>query len=86
MASLLDRVDIDRISKEAREIRIGRTLLTLIAALLYVVGWTAAKVVIVMLVALRVLAVALAWTFAATRLGWQDAWASSARRRQPRPA
>lgn len=77
MSTLLERVDIDRISAEARQVQIGRTLLTLMAAVLYVVGWITAKV----LIGIWIVA---AWTFTAVRLGWQDAW--SAHRRRPQAA
>lgn len=74
MATILDRVDTDRISVEAREIHPGRTLLTVIAAVLYAIGWLLGTIVVGTWVAL-------AWSFTAIRIGWQDA--ARARLRSP---
>jgi hypothetical protein len=75
MASITRRADIDRITAEAVNVRVGRSLLTLIAALLYLVGWTAAKVS-------YGLWIALVWSFTAIRIGWQDAQTTSRLRHQ----
>lgn len=64
--AVLDRVPVDRITLEARQINLGRLLLTLIAGLLYGIGWTAAKTV-------KVLALVLVWCLAAVKVGWQEA-------------
>lgn len=66
MDTLFDRSRVDRITTEAREVEIGRTLLTLIAGLLFAVGWIAAKTV-------GVIWLALAWSATAVRLGWSEA-------------
>lgn len=82
MQQLAERFDVDRISAEARQVELGRSLLTILAAVLYALGWLLAKVVIV-------LWLIVAWTFTAIRLGWRDAWATHARervRRQVGPA
>lgn len=60
--AVLDRVPVDRISIEARQIHFGRALLTLIAALLYLIGWVPGK-----------LTLALAWCAAAVKVGWVEA-------------
>jgi hypothetical protein len=68
--AVLDRVPVDRITVEARQVEIGRTLLTVVAGLLFAVGWLAAK-------AVGVIWLALAWSATAVRLGWSEARASS---------
>lgn len=62
MTAVLDRVPVQRISTEARQVRFGRTVLTVIAALFYVVGWLVAKAWL-----------AVAWCATAVRVGWQEA-------------
>lgn len=66
MTALLERVPVDRITAEAREIHPGRALLTVIAAVLYGIGWVAAKTV-------AVVWLAVAWSYAAVKVGWSDA-------------
>lgn len=66
--AVLERVPVARISAEAREIRFGPAVLTLLAGLLFGVGWLAAKTC-------TVLWAAVAWTFAAVRIGWQEGMA-----------
>lgn len=62
---VLDRVPTEQIELEARELRPGRGLRTLLIAPFYYVGWTAGKVSIGGRIAL-----------AAVRRGWKDARAS----------
>lgn len=62
MTAVLDRVPVDRISAEAREVRFGRAVLTAIAAVFYVVGWLAAAVWL-----------AVVWCATAVKVGWQEA-------------
>ena len=66
MSIALDRVSLERISAEAREVHFGRTLLLLLAGLLYGVGWVAAKVFIL-------LWRAVAWMGVAIKVGWTEA-------------
>jgi hypothetical protein len=66
VTAVMERVPVDRITAEAREAHPGRALLTLIAGVLYGLGWLAAKTV-------AVLWLAVAWSFAAVKVGWQDA-------------
>jgi hypothetical protein len=68
MATVLERVPVDRISAEAREVHVGRTLLTLVAGFFYLLGWLAAKVV-----------GGAVWCLAAIRVGWREARTSVAR-------
>jgi hypothetical protein len=62
----------DRVSVEAKQVDVGRLLVTVIAAVLWSVGWTAAKVV-------TAFARAVGWSVAAIRVGWREG-------RQPQPA
>lgn len=64
--TVLDRVPVDRIADQAREIHLGRMLLTAIAAVLYGLGWLASKT-------FRVVLLAITWSIASMRVGWQDA-------------
>ncbi len=63
---LLDRVPVDRITTEAREVDFRRTALTLLAGLFWLIGWTTGK-------ALGGIWLALAWSATAVRVGWADA-------------
>jgi hypothetical protein len=60
--AVLDRVPVDRIAAEARDVEFGRTLLKLIAGFFYLIGWLVAKLL---------LAVAFAWT--AVKVGYLEA-------------
>lgn len=73
MAIALDRVPVERITAQAREVRFWRTVLTIIAALLFALGWLAFKV-------LAVLWLAAAWTACAAREGWREARKDQVRR------
>lgn len=65
MATILDRVPVERISAEAREAQFGWTLLTLIAAVLFGVGFIAAKT-------LGAVWLALAWSGTAVKVGFTE--------------
>ncbi len=70
MAKVLDRVPVDRITAEAREIHFGRTILTAIAAVLFAIGWTLGKIVS----GVRALwVIFVAWPYAAVKVGWKEA-------------
>lgn len=64
-------VPVARISAQARNIRFGPTALTLVAGVLFGLGWLAAK-------ACAVVWMALTWSFAAVRVGWQEGMAQRA--------
>lgn len=64
--SLLERVPVDEITAQAREIRFGYTILTFLAAIFYALGWITAKV-------FTALWLALTWSWTAIRIGWQEA-------------
>jgi len=67
--SVADRVPLDRIGDRARQARPGRTVLLLVAGLLFGLGWVAFKAC-----ALSWLAVA--WCGCAVIEGWQSAKAA----------
>lgn len=72
--TVLDRVPLDRITTEARQIHFGRLLLTLIAGLFFAVGWSVAKL-------FAVVWFAVAWSAAAVKVGWQEGRKPAAARR-----
>jgi hypothetical protein len=60
--NLLDRVPVERISADARQVRLGRALLVLLVGIFWAVGWLAGK---------GTLAVGFAWV--AVRTGFDEA-------------
>lgn len=72
--AFFDEVLTDRITAEARQTHFWRTVLTILAGVLFGVGWLAAK-------AVGVLWLALAWSAVAVRVGWQEARKPAAPRR-----
>jgi hypothetical protein len=60
--SVLERVPVDRIDAQARQVEVGRLLLTVFVGMFWLVGWTARK-------AVR----ALAYVGTAVAVGWRDA-------------
>lgn len=62
---LFDAQRVDRITEQARQIHFGRFLLTVLAGLLYGIGWIAAR-------AFGGLWLALTWTAVAVKVGWQE--------------
>lgn len=66
MSIALDRVPLERISAEAREVQFGRTVLLALAGLLYGASWLAAK-------AFTLLWRAVAWMGVAIKVGWTEA-------------
>lgn len=68
MATIVERIPVERISTEARDVHVGRTLLTLVAGFFYLVGWLAGTLVN-----------GLAWCVAAVKVGWREARPSPVR-------
>jgi uncharacterized membrane protein YedE/YeeE len=66
LTSLTERVPLDRIEQRARHARPGRTVLVVIASLLFGLGWLACK-------ACALSWLALAWCGSAVIEGWQSA-------------
>lgn len=64
--SWVQRVPVERITTEARKVFFWQSVLRLLAAALFGVGWLAAK-------ACAVLWLAAVWSVTAVRLGWQEA-------------
>lgn len=62
----LKGVPVDRIRAEARQIRFTRTVLTVVAGVLYGAGWLAGRL------CAAVWAV-VAWSAAAVKVGWREA-------------
>jgi hypothetical protein len=73
----LDRIPVASITAQAREVHAGRTLLTLLAGLFFLVGWVAFRVA-------AVAWLALVWCAVATREGWREAKRSEAARKVSR--
>lgn len=63
---ILDRVPVDQISDRAREVKFSRTVLTLLAGLIFGTFWLLSK-------AAAVAWLGLAWCVTAARLGWHEA-------------
>lgn len=72
--SVLERMPVDRIGEQARQVRLGRTLAQLVAVLLVGTGWTARMVC-------RGAWFAMSWTVVAVKVGWQDAAPKAVQRR-----
>lgn len=61
-----ERVPVARISAEAQQVKFWRTALTVVAAVLFGLGWLAFK-------AFAVAWLAAAWSAVAVREGWREA-------------
>jgi len=61
---VLTHVPMERINRQAREVHFWRTVATLLAGLLFAVGWLVAK-------GFTVLWLGVAWTATAVKVGWQ---------------
>ncbi|MFD9949839.1 hypothetical protein ACFWYW_55780 [Nonomuraea sp. NPDC059023] len=59
-------VPLDRITAEARHVRFGRTMLTVLAGVLFGLGWCVAKI-------FSGAWFAMAWTATAVKVGWVEA-------------
>jgi hypothetical protein len=65
MTAVLDRVPVDSITEQARQVRFWRTVLTVVAGVLFGAGWLVAKL-------FGVLWLAAAWCAVAVREGWRE--------------
>jgi hypothetical protein len=74
MAITLERVPVDRITAQAREVHFWRTVLTVVAGLLFGAGWVAAK-------SAALLWLALTWSVVAVQEGWKAGRAAQRPRR-----
>ena len=64
MTAMLERVPLDEITAQARDVRPARTALTIIAGTLFGLGWITARV-------FAVLWLAATWSWVAVREGWR---------------
>ena len=60
MTALTERLPVEEITAQARDVHFGRTLLTVIAAVFYGLGWAVARGFF-----------CVAWCGTAVKLGWQ---------------
>lgn len=63
--SVLDRVPLDAIAEQARQVRFWRTVLTVIAGVLFGTGWVTAR-------AFGLAWLCSAWCAVAVREGWRE--------------
>jgi hypothetical protein len=68
VTNVLTRAPVDLITEQARRVRVGRVLLTLLAGVFYLAGWAAGKA-----------AMAVVWCAVAVKVGWQEARKAPAR-------
>ncbi len=67
MSTLMDiNVQLDEITQRAQKVPLGRSLLALVASVLYGIGWLFSKAWL-----------ALVWCAIAVQVGWRDARAAS---------
>lgn len=64
--ALIERVPVDRINKQAKDVRFWRTVALALAGLLWGLGWILAK-------SFAVIWLGLVWAAAAVKVGWADA-------------
>jgi hypothetical protein len=60
--SLLDRVPLERIEIEARQVHLGRVLLTVLVGIFWALGWLAGKMTL-----------GIGFAYAAAKVGFQEA-------------
>ena len=65
MTAITERLPLDEINARARDVHFWRTVLTVIAAALFGLGWVLAKT-------FAVAWLAAAWSFTAVKVGWQE--------------
>ena len=75
-ANMLDRVPLDQITQQARQVKFWRSVLTLIAGLLFGLGWVTAK-------GFGVTWFAAVWCGCAVREGWRTGRAITPRGPSP---
>jgi hypothetical protein len=61
VTSIAERVPLDQITRQARDVQFGRVLLTVLAAVFFGIGWAAGRFFY-----------GLAWFGVAVRVGWQE--------------
>ena len=73
--SVLDRVPVDEITEQAQQVKPGRAALTVVAAVLFGLGWVTARV-------FAVLWLAVMWCGVAVREGWRASHGPSRAQRE----
>lgn len=68
----VERVPVERITEQAKQVRFWRSVLRLLAGVLFGIGWLTAK-------AFAVVWLAGVWSATAVRIGWQEARRGAAR-------
>jgi hypothetical protein len=66
VATVVDRIPTQRIRAQATQVNLGRLLLTVIAGLLFAVGWAAGRTVTGVVLAVL-------WSAAAVKVGYREA-------------
>lgn len=66
MSVIAERVPVAEISRQARQVRFGHTMLAMVTGVLFGAGWLISRLFAIMWLTL-------AWGATATRLGWQHA-------------
>ena len=66
MTTLTERIPVDEITEQARQVHFWRSVLTVLAAVLFGLGWVAFKF-------FAVLWFACVWSGCAVREGWREA-------------
>jgi len=61
VTTITQRVAVEQITREARQVRFGQVFLAVIAAVFFGIGWLAAR-----------LFLGVAWCAVAVRVGWQE--------------
>lgn len=64
MTTLTERIPLDEIAAQAQQVKPGRAVLTVVAAVLFGVGWVTARVFAVVWLAVM-------WSGVAVREGWR---------------
>ena len=72
MTTVTERVPLERITREARDVHPGRAVLTVVAAVLFGLGWVTART-------LGGVWLVVAWCAVAVRVGWAEGRRGSAR-------
>jgi hypothetical protein len=72
--TILDRVDVDSVSREAREVSFTHVVLTIFTAVFFFMGWTVAKTWL-----------SFSWAGVAIRAGWREGRAAGVNRGPGRP-
>jgi uncharacterized membrane protein YciS (DUF1049 family) len=60
VTTVAERIQLDDITAQARQVRFGRVLLTVLAAVFFAIGWAIGRVFL-----------ALVWCGVAVKVGWQ---------------